>query len=156
LPLLDTIPRRGDPCPLDETSRGIYREFAGRDTIMTRRKHGKARWIPLHPAVREIFKRRRAAFITTCGRDPGPGDPVFCDPDADTPQRLSEEVLMRQMVSAMETAGLDPLLIHAYQRTGLLPTANTLQSLSTHDLADWNAACKEYRKLQRRKHLRKI
>jgi hypothetical protein len=30
------------------------------------------------------------------------------------------------MVSAMEKAGLDPLFIHAYTRTGLLPTADNL------------------------------
>ena len=119
---------------------------------MTRRKHGKARRIPMHPEVREMLERHRAEFVKTFGREPGPGDPVFFNPDADTPQRLSEEVVMRQMVSAMENAGLDPLLIHAYQRTGLLPTANNLQSLSKHDLADWNAACKEYRELQRRKN----
>jgi integrase len=119
---------------------------------MTRRNQGKARRIPIHPEVREIFKRRRAEFIKKFGRDPGPGDPVFFDPDADTPQRLSEEVVMRQMVSAMEKAGLDPLLIHAYQRTGLLPTADNLQYLSKQDLADWNAACEEYRELQRRKN----
>ncbi len=37
------------------------------------------------------IEKQRVAFIAKFGREPGKGDPVFFDPDADTPQRISRE-----------------------------------------------------------------
>ena len=38
--------------------------------------------------MRQIFERARAQFIAKFGREPGPGDPVFFDPDKDVPTPL--------------------------------------------------------------------
>ena len=41
------------------------------------------------------MEERRAAFRKKFGRDPGPGDPVFFDPDADTPTAITPERMER-------------------------------------------------------------
>ena len=45
------------------------------------------------PEVVEAMREQRQAFIDNFGREPGPGDPVFFDPDADTPQPWDEKKL---------------------------------------------------------------
>jgi hypothetical protein len=40
----------------------------------------------MHPDVHSALLEQRAAFVEKFGREPGPNDPVFFDPDADTPQ----------------------------------------------------------------------
>ncbi len=67
------------------------------------------------------FQRFREKF----GRDPGPDDPVFFDPDADTPQELAEKV-------------------YAYRKTGLIVTEQNWGLLSKEQQQEWEAAIAEY------------
>jgi hypothetical protein len=66
-----------------------------------------------------ILQRQLKAFRKKFGRDPGPGDPIFFDPDAETPQHLDADEMGRQVVMIMKNAGIRPELAYAYQKPGL-------------------------------------
>ena len=55
----------------------------------------------------EAIVRQRKLFKETFGREPGPKDPIFFDPDFDVPTPLSEEKLKRGLKEAARKAGLD-------------------------------------------------
>jgi hypothetical protein len=71
------------------------------------------------------------------GREPVEGDLVFFD--APGPEELRS-----QAVEIMQRAGIDPALIYAYRKTGLMVTEDNKSLLSERDLAEWNAAIDEY------------
>ena len=114
---------------------------------MARRKKARGRTVRLDPRQIELLERQRERFRAKFGRDPGPDDPVFFDPKADTPQALDPNALVEIVAAAMEQAGLDPAKIHAYRRTGMLITAENLSQWSARDLAEWQAAIDEYEAL---------
>ena len=51
-------------------------------------RHRRHRSVPLTPDVVSALERQREAFRRKFGREPGPSDPLFFDPDIDTPQEL--------------------------------------------------------------------
>ncbi len=93
--------------------------------------------IPMSSEVSEIMDRQRQKFIDKYGREPGADDPVFFD----VPPL---EHLEHEMVQAMKGANLDPALIYAFEKTGLLVTAQNQHLLSDQDLAEWQAAVDEF------------
>ena len=62
------------------------------------------REVPLTPDAHEALLQQREAFIEKFGREPGPDDPVFFDPDADTPQPLDLERYEKDLADAMAVA----------------------------------------------------
>ena len=58
------------------------------------------------PELRQIFEHARAQFIAKFGREPGPGDPVFFDPDKDVPTPLDPSKVRADLVRAMRRAGI--------------------------------------------------
>ena len=48
------------------------------------------------------------------------------------------------MVEAMKQAGLDPAMIYAFEKTGMLVTEENQHLLPESDLAEWEAAIEEY------------
>jgi hypothetical protein len=76
--------------------------------------------------MRAGFEAQREAFQAKFGRDPGPDDPVFFDPDADEPTPVGKrhwDDSMTAMVEAAEAAGVDPAYIHAWREVGYIVTA---------------------------------
>jgi len=55
----------------------------------------------------EAIVRQRKLFIEKFGREPGPKDPIFFDPDCDVPTPLSEAKLKRGLIEAARKAGLN-------------------------------------------------
>lgn len=98
----------------------------------------------------QILNKQRKAFRAKFGRNPGKGDPVFFDPEADTPQPMKEESLEREVLGAMKTAGLGADLIYAYRQTGFLVLESMRGQVPPEDLAEWNAAIAEYDQLEGR------
>ncbi len=99
----------------------------------------------LSPELASALEMQQEAFRQKFGRDPGPDDPVFFDPDADTPQPLDADEVDRQIIDAMAKAEMDPSYIYAYHKTGLLVTDENLRSLSVQDVDEWMSAVKEYK-----------
>src|SRR5262245_29828335 len=95
------------------------------------------------PEVREALGQLRRAFIARHGREPEPGDPLF--PDMPHPEHLEA-----MMVEDMKAAGLDPALIYAFEKTGLLVTEQNQHLIPENDLAGWDAAIEEYQRKHRR------
>jgi hypothetical protein len=102
--------------------------------------------VPLTPELREAIREQEEAFRTKFGRPMGPGDPIFFDPSADTPQPINAEVVEQVMSEAMHAAGIDPAKIYAMQKTGFMPVAGK-HRLSPAERREWIAAVREGQRL---------
>ena len=99
-------------------------------------------------ADRETMKaleQQKELFREKFGREPGPGDPIFFDPDSDTPIPVDEDLIKTDIVKAMASAGIDPALIYAFHRTGFIISEENVHLMSPEDLAEWQAALDEYK-----------
>lgn len=106
---------------------------------------GKGRRIKFEKGSRtdKILKKQLRAFRKKFGRDPGPGDPLFFDPDADTPQPISRAVMEEGMREVAKL--LPPDIAYAYLKTdGLLLTVENEHLMAPEDLEAWHAAIEEY------------
>jgi len=108
--------------------------------------------VPIDADLADALRGQREAFVEKFGREPGPEDPLFFDPDCDTPRPLHHDKVQGEMVEAMVAAGIDPRLIYAFRRTGLLVSEENLDRLSSRDLREWRAAIEEYDRLQGKSH----
>jgi integrase len=107
--------------------------------------------IPMSPEAARTIKKQLRAFRKKFHRDAGPDDPMFFDPEVDTPQpypRVKLNALLEEMVAAGKKAGIPPDLLYAMQKTGLMVTEQNKALLSEEDLAQWNTAIAEFRSLQ--------
>jgi hypothetical protein len=97
--------------------------------------------------VREALLRQMESFREKFGRDPGPTDPVFFDPNADEPQPMSFDTIEEELLDAMAAAGVDPALIYAFHKTGRIVSETNQHMLTRSELKEWNDAVEEYRAL---------
>ena len=107
-------------------------------------EHEEDKRIYLSAEGQQLIERQLEAFREKFGRYPGPDDPVFFDPNEDTPVPLSDEEYERAVVAGMPQAGLDPAVIYALKRTGRMVTDRNKHLLSKKDLRQWNDAIDEY------------
>jgi len=103
------------------------------------------------PEKIETYQKQIRAFRAKFGREMGPDDPFFFDPDASIPQFRNPreaEFAIDLLIEVMAEAGVDPAAIYAFKRTGgLFPTDNV--PLTPEELDEWNEAVDEYyRKMQ--------
>ena len=94
--------------------------------------------LPLTGELAQVIEEQKQRFAEKFGRQPGPGDNLFFDMP---PLEHSEHF----MVEAMKQAGLDPAVIYAFEKTGLLVTEANEHLISDVDRAEWEAAVLEYR-----------
>lgn len=110
---------------------------------------GKGRRVKFEKGGRadKILRMQLKAFRKKFGRDPGPGEPVFFDPDADTPQPIPKAVMEEGMREVAKL--LPPQIAYAYLKTGgLLLTEDNMDKFSDEDLEEWNAAIDEYYEIE--------
>jgi hypothetical protein len=100
--------------------------------------------VPMSQEMVDLLEGQRQKFVEKYGREPGPNDPVFFD-------MPHPEQIEHMMVEDLKAAGLDPALIYAYEKTGRLVTEANQQLLSEADLAEWDAAVKDYERKHRKK-----
>ena len=108
------------------------------------RKSMRGRTVKLDPESMDMMQQQLQAFREKFGREPGPEDPIFFDPDADTPQPFRLEKFLEESTEAMVAAGIRPEIIYAHRKTGLIVTEENLEKLSAEDIAEWEAAIDEY------------
>jgi hypothetical protein len=80
---------------------------------------------------------QREAFRAKFGRDPGPDDPIFFDPDADEPRPLTDtqvEAGFEDMAAAAVAAGLDPAYVRAWQEVGYIVTEDNQHMFSAAEI----------------------
>lgn len=93
--------------------------------------------IPMSDELVEVIEEQKRKFVETHGREPGPGDNLFFDMP---PLEHAEHY----MIEGMKQAGLDPAVIYAFEKTGLLVTEANEHLISDMDRAEWEAAIREY------------
>jgi integrase len=136
------------------TKSAIVRRMGGKSRLKKERKKfiGKtspsARSRPISVEVAEALANQIEAFRQKFGREMGPNDPLFFDPDAETPLPISEEQITRDVTEAMHLAGIDERRIYAYRKTGMLISETNLPQWSAKDLAEYQAALDAFDSLQ--------
>jgi hypothetical protein len=109
------------------------------------RKSTRGRTVKLDPESMDMMQQQLQAFREKFGREPGPDDPIFFDPDADTPQPFRLEKFLEESTEAVVAAGIRPEIIYAHRKTGgLIVTEENQEKLSAEDIAEWEAAIDEY------------
>ena len=63
--------------------------------------------VRLNREAHDSLKKQFQSFIEKFGREPGPGDPLFFDPDYDVPTPLNSSKLRSELTKAARKAGLD-------------------------------------------------
>ena len=112
-----------------------------------RRKKGKPKAVPLNAEAQRAIQEQLRKFREKFGRDAGPEDPIFFDPDADTPQPISKaglDEMTGQILSAAGKAGVRPELIYAMKKTGRIVTESNQHLLTDEELQEWQDAIEEY------------
>jgi hypothetical protein len=97
--------------------------------------------------LNDALEQQRQAFQNKFGRDLGPNDPVFFDPNADTPQEISEETLLADVDSLIDKAreaGANPAYLQAWRDTGFLLTEHNMHLFPASDIDEWNAALEQH------------
>jgi hypothetical protein len=105
------------------------------------------------PYVKGALEKMREEFTEEFGRPPGPGDPVvwevaYDDKGNKVPRPISqeeEEANWESVLTAMEGMGLDPALVYAARKTGMLLVAGAERYWTAEDYQEWNDAVEEYR-----------
>ena len=72
--------------------------------------------VPMTPRVHEALLAQRKAFIDKFGREPGPNDPVFFDPDQDVPTPINPARFDADLEKAIRDAGIDPVKAEAIRK----------------------------------------
>ena len=106
----------------------------------------RRQWLAVSPDSIEAYRQQTEAFRRKFGREMGPDDPFFFDPDADTPRFLppgKAADALEFLANLLTQAGVDPAAVYAFKKTGgLLPVRG--REMRPEDLAEWNAAFDEY------------
>ena len=63
--------------------------------------------IKIDKELNEAIRQQLESFKEKFGREPGPDDPLFFDPDSDVPIPLTEPKLRKELLEAACKAGLD-------------------------------------------------
>jgi hypothetical protein len=108
--------------------------------------------IPIDHTAAEAITEQKRLFREKFGREPGPEDPLFFNPESPVPEFLSiesQEATWRALVQAAGESGMDPAMVYAMNKTGRIVTDQNLRFLSDADLREWNDAVGEYRQMIR-------
>src|SRR4051794_9333594 len=135
---------RNAPCPCGSGKK--YKVCCLRKGIeFTEDEAGTVRQsIPMTDDMAEVLQIQRQKFIDRFGREPGPDDPIFFD-------LPHPEHVEHMMAEDMKAAGIDPAIIHAFEKTGRLVTADNQHLIPEKDLEAWDAAIREYEERHRGK-----
>jgi len=140
---------RNQPCPCGSGKK--YKVCCAKKTFkFTVGEQGNVgRTVPVTPEVREILKIQEQAFRVKFGREPGPDDPIFFDPNADTPKPLEIDPadMRRELGEAAKKAGIPEELIYATNKTGIILTAENRDLLPDNQVREFEDAVREYREL---------
>jgi hypothetical protein len=109
-----------------------------------RRKRHVANPQEMSPRLQESLNRQREAFIAKFGREPGPDDPVFFDPNEDKPTLRSPVEMKAKLLEIMRKAGTPPQLVYAYEKTGFILSECNWDQHPPDRRKEWEDAIDEY------------
>jgi hypothetical protein len=118
-----------------------------------RRRNPRAptRKVKLAPEAMEAIEGQLERFRQKFGRDPGPNDPIFFDPDADEPVQISGVRMQADILEALRKAGAPPEIAYAYRKTGLLSLGGDMSLWPKDHIEEWEAAVAEYHLIEQAK-----
>ncbi len=128
---------RNDPCPCGSGTKYKNCCYAKGFDWVQDEEGNVGRSLPVSEELREIIDDQQERFVEEFGRKPSAADRLFFDAPP-------LEHVEHHMVEAMKKAQLDPALIYAFEKTGLLVSEANQHLISDLDLAKWNDAIKEY------------
>jgi hypothetical protein len=70
--------------------------------------------VKMSPELRQALLDQRIAFVAKFGREPGPDDPLFFDPDEDVPTPICPERTRADLTETMRKAGIGEEKIRAF------------------------------------------
>jgi hypothetical protein len=106
--------------------------------------------VPINDTTAEAISEQKRLFREKFGREPGPDDPLFFNPESAVAEFLSvesQEETWRALVQAAAESGIDPALVYAMNKTGRIVTEQNMQFLTEADLQEWNDAIDEYHQM---------
>jgi hypothetical protein len=106
--------------------------------------------IPIDYTTAEAITEQQQLFREKFGREPGPDDPLFFNPESAVAEFLSvesQEETWRTLVQAAGESGVDPALVYAMNKTGRIVTEQNMRFLTDADLQEWNDAVDEYHQM---------
>lgn len=111
-----------------------------------------SRTIPMDDTLKALIEPQLEAFKKKFGREPGPNDPIFFDPDADTPQMIpkeKQEKIWTEGLIHLESSGvLSSAEAHAASKVGyILSHPNAKRLAGPLQKKEWNKAVRESRKM---------
>lgn len=102
----------------------------------------------LPPEIQRTVEELRRRFREKFGRNPGPNDPLFFDPQASEPIPISRESLNQMWehlaATLLEAGKITPQAAYAMKKTGLLVTDATAHLMTDTERNAWHAAKDEY------------
>jgi hypothetical protein len=113
---------------------------------------GGSVFVPIDEETNKALVKQLSAFRERFGRDPGPDDPVFFNPDEDTPEPVTSaqlDDLDHKMIEAMVEVGIPADVIYAYKKIGRIVTQENEHLLSEQDREEWSDALDEYKRLSK-------
>jgi hypothetical protein len=146
--------RAGDVTPADEVPARAERAARHAKLINERAKtreysrRMKSRdgsvTIALDPMGQDVIRHQLAAFEEKFGRPPGPDEPIFFDPAADTPQPFPEDDYFEVVDEMWDDLGLDPALLAAWKELGYIVTEMNQQTFSLAEIEAFEAAAERH------------
>jgi len=89
--------------------------------------------IPIDDTTAEAITEQKRLFREEFGREPGPDDPLFFNPESAVPEFLSvesQEETWRALVQVAGESGMDPAVVYAMNKTGRIVTDQNMRFLT--------------------------
>lgn len=103
--------------------------------------------VKLSPEGMGALEAQRETFKKKFGRDWGPSDPIFFDPDCDVPTPMSATKVQAEVLRALEKSGAPPEWAYAYKKTGLMGFGDKSRWPKARR-REWDRAIEEYHFIQ--------
>ncbi len=102
----------------------------------------------LEEEAARAMRKQLKAFRKKFGRDPGPTDPVFFDPNKDVPTPMDEQEMEKMLMAALLKSGAPPEVIYAHKKTGRLGVQGAMDNWPEDARREWEEAIEEYFRLE--------
>ncbi len=99
--------------------------------------------------IAAVLREQKKAFRKKFGRDPQPNESGLGDPSGDQPAHLTGTRQGGLTLRAIRYFDVPSHFAFAYEHTGLIVTAENMDTMSTGDLRRWDAAIGEYFQMER-------
>lgn len=106
-----------------------------------------------NPFIDAILEEQFRTFRKEFGREPGEGDPVFFDPEKDTPTFFSDEDMNEAFMFLLKDA--PPNIVYAYKKTGRILLDDLRHQYPPDAIAEFGAPIAEYFELEKARKLSK-